>query len=65
MVRGCVDRNIELSEESWKLSTAESEPVEDFDDCVDAWTPDRCIVNDFAAFLGAEIGLPRRFLPPQ
>ena len=27
------------------------------------WAPDRSMVGDFAAFLGDEVGLPRRFLP--
>ena len=61
MVRGSVDKNIDITENNWRF-----EKVPEFDEAdehTEIWNPDRSMVEDFAAFLGGEVGLARRFLP--
>ena len=58
MIKGSVDKNIEIEED---FVFRRSDVVED--DAVDVWNPDRPLIDDLAAFLGADIGVARRFLP--
>lgn len=58
MIKGSVDKNIEIEED---FVFRRSDVVED--DAVDVWNPDRPLTDDLAAFLGADIGVARRFLP--
>ena len=58
MVKGSVDKNIEIDEDLVFRRSGEAE-----DDNVDVWNPDRPITGDLAAFLGGEIGVARRYLP--
>jgi len=61
MVRGSVDNNIEITEKSWRFE--EVQEFDEDDEHTEIWNPDRSVVDDFAAFLGDEVGLARRFLP--
>ena len=58
MIKGSVDKNIEVEED---FVFRRSDVAED--DVADAWNPDRPLTDDLAAFLGADVGVARRYLP--
>ena len=66
MVKGSVDKNIEIEEDFVFRRSGEGVSrcsAEDEDDNVDVWNPDRPLTSDLVAVLGGEIGVARRFLP--
>ena len=66
MVRGSVDKNIEVSEVSFhrgpRVLESEQMDDDDSDDDGDTWNPDKSIVSRFASFLGPDHGVQRRYL---
>ena len=63
---GTVDGNIEIDENPWASRECTEQPdagEDDDDEMVDAWNPDRPVTDIMSAFLGKDVGLPRRWLP--
>ena len=63
---GTVDGSIEMDENPWASKECTERPgagEDDDDEMVDAWNPDRPVINIMMAFLGKDVGLPRRWLP--
>ena len=56
MVKGCVDKNIEIDEPLVLRCSG------DEDENVDVWNPDRPITSDLVAFLGEDIGAAKRYM---
>ena len=67
MVHGSVDGNIECDDNPWAArgDSLADQPCDSdgVDDLTEAWHPDRSVPDVIGAFLGADVGLPRRYLP--
>ncbi len=68
MVKGGVDGNIECDENPWEHRTADPDDYSagavesDGDTMTEAWNPDRSVPSTITAFLGKDVGVPRRWL---
>ena len=63
---GTVDGSIEMDENPWASRECAERPDaggDDDDEMVDVWNPDRPVTDTISAFLGKDVGLPRRWLP--
>ena len=68
---GTVDGSIEMDANPWASRASAGDPEseqpdageDDDDEMVDVWNPDRPVTDIMSAFLGKDVGLPRRWLP--
>ena len=61
-----MDGSIEMDENPWASRECTERPdagEDDDDEMVDVWNPDRPVTDTISAFLGKDVGLPRRWLP--